>query len=599
MLVALGNQAELFHTSDRKAYGTVSLTDRRETLEIKSDTFEYWLRYEFYRATKGGAPNKEAVTTAVDALVARALFDGPQHKVYLRTARIGDRIYLDLADDAGRVVEVAADGWQVLDQAPVRFVRSGTMRPLPVPVPVPEPRDGKSKIDVLRPFVAVTDAGFVLLVGFMLAALRGEGPYYVAVVLGEQGTAKSSTCKVVRLLVDPASPLLLAPVKSEEDLFIEAATAHAMAFDNFSNLTDPMSDAMCRLATGGGFSKRELYTTASKYAIEAVRPILVNGIDNIVSRADLADRALFFALEFIPDHRRKDERRFFADFESKRAEILGALLDGLVEGLRRADTVVLNKPPRMADCMHWVVACETAFWKEGAFQQAFETTAHEATYAILEASPLGEALRLFMTDKDEWEGTATALLDALSPFAGDAVRRKDEWPLPNKLRGKLREVAAPLRKLGITYRHDRAGDAAGTRMIHLEKHTRAAVPKSQPKGSSEASVSSVKQRSHVSSEPAEERKYPKTPANGANGSGSSPDDTDSSDDKSSQEFGRPARANSAPNRFDLIRQYAAENPKRSPAWLAKKLGQPEATVRQALGIPPSTARKTAHGEEAA
>lgn len=212
-----------------------------------------------------------------------------------------------------------------------------------------------------------------------------------------------------------------------------------------------------------------------------------------------------------------------------------------------------------------------------------------------------------MTGKTDWEGTATALLDALAPFAGDAVRRRDEWPLPNKLRGKLREVAAPLRKLGITYKHNRAGDAAGTRMIYIEKRERNIAPKSQPKGSSEPSPSSEKLKPAVdlfSLEPrsgsSEVRKRPRrsdgTASNGANGTDHSSDAADGSDDPLAQEFGAASRSSSGASRADLIRQFAAENPKRSPAWVARNLGQPEALVREALGIPPKTAKKASDGE---
>ena len=94
----------------------------------------------------------------------------------------------------------------VLNEAPVRFWRPAGMKPLPTPL-----RGGS--LDELRPFVNTKDeAGFVLIVGYLVAAFRPAGPYFVIIVTGEQGTAKSTLCRIIRLSIDPnVSPLRSAP----------------------------------------------------------------------------------------------------------------------------------------------------------------------------------------------------------------------------------------------------------------------------------------------------------------------------------------------------------------------------------------------------
>jgi len=81
-------------------------------------------------------------------------------------------------------------------------------------------------------------------------------------------------------------------VREERDLVIAANNSHVLAFDNLSGLPHALSDAFCRLATGASFGLRQLYTDADEVLFQAARPILLNGIDDVIGRSDLADRAL-------------------------------------------------------------------------------------------------------------------------------------------------------------------------------------------------------------------------------------------------------------------------------------------------------------------
>jgi hypothetical protein len=71
---------------------------------------------------------------------------------------------------------------------------------------------------------------------------------------------------------------------------IAAHNGHLLAFDNLSGLPTSLSDAFCRLASGGSFAVRQLYTNDDEVLFQAARPLLVNGIEDVISRADLADR---------------------------------------------------------------------------------------------------------------------------------------------------------------------------------------------------------------------------------------------------------------------------------------------------------------------
>jgi hypothetical protein len=59
---------------------------------------------------------------------------------------------------------------------------------------------------------------------------------------------------------------------------------------------------------------------------DAARPVILNGIEESVTRPDLADRALFLTLEPIPEDRRRPEQELWGAFEKERPRIMGVLL---------------------------------------------------------------------------------------------------------------------------------------------------------------------------------------------------------------------------------------------------------------------------------
>jgi hypothetical protein len=81
-----------------------------------------------------------------------------------------------------------------------------------------------------------------------------------------------------------------------------------------------------------GFA-RALFKDTDETLLKIARPIMLEGITNFVTRADLMDRALIFAAE--PLASRKTERALLAEFERVRPGIFGALLDQLAIGIQR------------------------------------------------------------------------------------------------------------------------------------------------------------------------------------------------------------------------------------------------------------------------
>lgn len=444
ILLAIAAAAELFHTSDDESFARIPVNGHLETWAIKGGGFKKWLLHEFYKLQKK-APQAEIFSSTIKLLEAKALFDGPERPMWVRVAEHDGCIYLDLGNAAWEAVKVTSAGWEVVADAPVCFRRPKSMLPLPYP-------ERGGNIHELRPFVNVaTVQDFILVVAYQLAAMRARGPYPIMVFNGEHGSAKSTTARANRSLVDPNTSPLRSPPREERDLMISATNSWMLAFDNLSGMPPWLSDSFCRLSTGGGISNRELYTNGEEFIMDAMRPVLLNGIDSLTERSDLADRSLIFNLLQIHKDDRRTEEEFWADFEQARPRIIGALLDAVSMGLRNHKRVKLSSPPRMADFAHWVVACEPALpWPPGSFMAAYLENRAEAVELSLEADCVAVAVREHMADQFTWIGKPSKLYEELEKRVPDATKKSKAWPkAPNKLSGRLKRAATFLRAIGI------------------------------------------------------------------------------------------------------------------------------------------------------
>src|SRR5262249_17455415 len=158
----------------------------------------------------------------------------------------------------------------------------------------------------LRGFLNVkTENDFVLVIAWLLAALREKGPYPITALAGVQGSAKSTLMRLVRSLVDPHTLELRSLPKDSRDLSIHAYNSSVREYETISDMSQAVSDGLCKLSTGGGHGTRLLYSDQDEAIFSAQRPLMVNGIEEVVVMPDLADRSIFLTLEEIPNKARK------------------------------------------------------------------------------------------------------------------------------------------------------------------------------------------------------------------------------------------------------------------------------------------------------
>ena len=363
-------------------------------------------------------------------------------------------------------------GWQVLDHSPVYFTRTQSMRALPEPV-----RGGD--IGLLWQHTNIPGNRRVMVLTWLLDSFRPDTPFPVLELVGEQGSAKSTTQAVLRGLVDPNKVMLRGRPKSVEDIFVAAANNWLVSYENLSGLTAEQQDAFCTLSTGGGFASRQLYTNGEEHIMETKRPVVLNGIAVVATRPDLIDRVIHVDMPTIPPEARKDDADTSAACERDRPKVFGALLDLFADALRILPTVKLAHKQRMADFERFGEAVARALgFEPGEFQRQYAELVRAGIDRALESNAVAQVLDKYFEERISpwnWQGTAGQLYDLLN---NQIIPDRSTWPKsPKGLADQLRRIAPAYRAKGIEISHlGHSRDGALWRIAPIRTHSTATPP---------------------------------------------------------------------------------------------------------------------------
>ncbi|HEX2409386.1 MAG TPA: hypothetical protein VHJ38_19455 [Nitrososphaeraceae archaeon] len=298
---------------------------------------------------------------------------------------------------------------------------------------------------------------------------------------GEQGSAKSTLQKLIKMLVDPSTVRTLTFPRDINELVQQLSHYYVAYYDNVSYIKEWISDVFCRAATGGGFSKRKLYTDDEDIIYNFKRCIGINGINLAATKTDLLDRGIIIQLETIPKKRRRKEEDIWNEFETLRPQLLGYIFDILVKVLQvkqKGGITIPNGLNRMADWEEYAeIISRCMGYKEGEFLGVYQKNINIQIDEAIAASPLSMAVVELMNPnndekKEESDDTPTELYLQLNEMAETKlkidIKKIKSWPKsPNQLSRRLNEIKPNLREKGLVT--ERYKDEKGNRKIKIRK----------------------------------------------------------------------------------------------------------------------------------
>jgi hypothetical protein len=442
-LLELCAGARPFRGTDGHCYAVVDVCGRREVYSIRSTAFREWLTDGCLRQF-GKVPSDWSIRRVRHALEATARFALERPKVCMRVSEYGGRYYLDLADHTGRAVEITAEGWRIVDSPPVTFYHPDGQLALPEPS-----RDGS--LELLRPYLNVDDPDFWLSIMWELAALRPTGPYPILELTGPPGVGKSTAVRILRDIIDPTSFDLLSDPRNTHELMAATLFGWVQAYNNISRMPTWFSDGLCILSTGGAIALGTSLATGERTIIQAQRPTILNGTEELLLRSDADDRKISVELRAILDDRRC-EGEFWSALSRDQPGILGGLLNAWAGGMRALANVRIERLPRMADFAVFAEAVGRGLgWPAGKALSLYNDNRKQAASALFDHSPVAGLLVDFARHLNGWTGTATDLLDKLAAMAGRRTVASAQWPKsPRALTVELRRLSTLLGLHDIT-----------------------------------------------------------------------------------------------------------------------------------------------------
>lgn len=440
--LAVESGAEFFHTPFLEPFVSFPAGNHTETWPVRSKASRLWLTRLYFWQTKK-APNREALQSALNVLEAKACFDGQREEIHLRAAWRDRVLYYDLADADWRVVRIDSTGWRVEKVSPVKFQRFSHM------AAQVEPKAGGS-LDDLWKFVNVADGRDRRLVAAWLdAALIHDIPRPVLALVGDQGSAKTTTARMLTALVDPSNAALV-KAKDESELIQVLAHHYLAVFDNMSSLSEALSDILSRAVTGEGFTKRQLYTDSDDVVFSYRRLVVVTGIGLVISKPDLLDRSIIVSIERIPEHERKEEKELAASFERVRPQLVGVLFDRLSGAIREYERTKPARLPRMADFAHWAMSAMAGQGSDPRqFLSDYSANVERQNEEALAGSEVATVLLAFLDSREGWEGQPHDLYFVLKDKAKEMRIPDKSFPGNAATVGRrLREIRPNLVALG-------------------------------------------------------------------------------------------------------------------------------------------------------
>ena len=438
--LADASQIKLFRDPCGTAYLQVPDTDGMTKIFCvrQEECRQFLIRKSFLNY--GYIPKHTQVKECLDALEAFAT-EAETISTWTRVGGDQHRIYYDLADGSGQVVEITPSGWRMTHECGGVFLRYAVTAPQRLPA-----QEGVA-LDKIFNFVNVQDpAQQLLLKVAMVAQFIPEIAHPILSFCGNQGSAKSMSAKFIKRLVDPSNAEVGPFPSTTANLAQILGHSYLTVFDNLTALTEEQSNLLCQVVTGGSFYKRKMHTDEGEVIFNLKGNVILTSISQIIEKADLLDRALLFELPAIQEGQRQDETNLNAKFNEIRPGILGSIFSTLSKAMSLFPTITTSKSPRLADFYRWGLAIATALGHSPEeFAEAYKKNQDVGNAKAIDAEPVAEAVLDFVSRNAEWTGKVSTLHNILQRTPNAKLLPKT----PNHLSRKLKELQLTLKNVGV------------------------------------------------------------------------------------------------------------------------------------------------------
>ena len=464
LIVGLINDREmhLFHDGFGEPYIQLNINGHKEIWRCRSKQFKRWVSGSFWKKYHK-IPSADAFNSALSVIESKACFDCDELPLFNRVAKDKDAIWYDLANKDWHAVSITTEGWKIVTTPPILFRRYSHQATQCTPVT-------GGDIQTVLKYINISNKQHQLLfLVYLVSCFIPDFPHPVPNIYGGQGSAKSTVSKLLRRLIDP-SKIEVTSLPNDCTQLTQLVAHHwFLCFDNISFIHDVISDMLCKIVSGSGFSKRELYSDDEDIIYSVQQCIVLNGINLPATKPDLLERSVLFELPKLSTEGRVDEKKLYQKFEQDKPLILGAIFDVITRTLKIEPLLQVENLPRMADFARWGCAITQAL---GYSQEEF-LDAYRANISMQNEEVLDEHIESLLLidfidslEEKEWIGKYSILLDELKKIAKDQKIEDKLLPKsPNALSRRLNILKPNLEGAGLIIICQKGGE----RLVTIRK----------------------------------------------------------------------------------------------------------------------------------
>lgn len=382
-----------------KGYALIKVKDHYETIALDSNRFKLYLSKLYYDFNFHRPAHKESINSAIQVLESKAEFDSPTISLDIRVAWSKDKksIYYDLTDENWYFIRIDRSGVNLEMDLNFPLFKRYSQTPQPIP-------DKDFDPNVLDRFMSLTNVKckdeILLTKVWIISTIIPEIDCTILNVHGGTGAAKTTTQKLIKIAVDPDRPENLLSVSHDKMEFIQQLSHRRIAFyDNLKYKIPWLAEEVCKAVTGGGTTKRELYSNEGDVIFDFKNCIGFNGINMIMNEPDVLRRSIIIELKSIEECNQIDKSKIFSAFEELKPQLLGYIFDTVSKAMSIKDTLVLDKLPSMADWTEWGEAISRAMgYSEMEFIEAYRRNIGIQNEHVIDTNPFAKSISLLYGD---------------------------------------------------------------------------------------------------------------------------------------------------------------------------------------------------------
>lgn len=455
-------QHTFYHDRAENPYVCVTKDGTTQYMEVYGNDYKKFVRYMYYTRYQKAVP-KDALQRVLDTLAVKAQIEGKEITPAHRCAYHDGKIYYYLADREQTVICIDENGYRVIAESPVPFIKKQNMSEQVLPK---RAKDTLKKMGMKYWQFATADdriLHWILLISRFIA----EGSQPLVYYFGDRGSAKSTSMRLDKMIVDPSEIDIKALPKSISDAVAAVSNQYMVSFDNVSRISDELSDIFCIVATHGYYSKKMLYSNNQEFAIKLNARVSFSGITNLSTKPDLIDRMVCLKLNRIDSSNRRTEEEIMKEFQTDLPYILDKIFRILSKAIPIYNDLKLERLPRMADFAKWGYAIAEALGYGGErFLRIYENNQADLLENLVSEDSLITVLIEAMKKHNYFKGTVTELLVSLTNMAEKMeIDTRVGWARDaSSLSRKLYENQSVLSMFGISVNR---GKSNGDRYIEF------------------------------------------------------------------------------------------------------------------------------------